>query len=111
MIMIHNGHIRSQWLDAGMSRARAIDLANRAEIMLASEGYDFARRNYPHGLRHARDSMPDTLTATSPGGWRENHPGASTVKVRGCDAFRSHALAVLLALITEPTDIPRRDGA
>jgi hypothetical protein len=87
----HNGHIRSDWLNAGMGRTTAQRLIDNVTPILRENG---AFGEYAHA---GRRGPTDFLQVTSPNGWGDNHPGSATVKVRGCDDFRRYALGMLKA--------------
>jgi hypothetical protein len=93
----HNGHILSSWLDAGMSLAKAKQLAAATQAELAAAGWAPGWEAHPN--RRSLDG--DYVAATSPSGWRANHAGAATLKIRGCDHYRAAALEIARRLSEE----------
>lgn len=102
----HDSHVRTDWLNAGMSRAKAAKLVEQADAIITADIGKWDVRNHSHLGR--RESYCDFIAVTSPGGWNENHAGSATVKVRGCDGFRRYALLVLRELVSEyGSDTPK----
>jgi hypothetical protein len=85
----HDSHVRTDLLNAGLSRRAAKLLAERTLAALKENGtWD---RTAHWGRREGEGT--DRIAVTSPAGWYDGHPtGSATVKVRGCDGFRRYAL-------------------
>jgi hypothetical protein len=87
--MRHDSHVRTDLLNAGLSRDKAKLLAERTRAALKENGTWDPRAH--SGRREGAYS--DYISVTTPSGWIVGHPtGSATVKVRGCDEFRRYAL-------------------
>lgn len=85
MAVHHNGRIRTDWLPLSLSYGKAKVFAEKLTTALKAEGAFGG-----HESRSFNDK--DRVAVTRPGG------GRATVKVRGCDGFRSRAYEVARAL-------------
>lgn len=101
---LHDSHILSDHLDAGLTRTIAQRLIEQALPIMEQRGYPKISTDH-NGRRDAYSC--DRMTVTSPGGWTAGHIGPATIKMRGCDHYRRQADAVLKELLYQSPDAHR----